>query len=403
MDDKKDLLIIDDEIDVLNTLKRVFYKEYNVHVSQSPKEAFKIMEKFNIKVILCDQQMPEMKGTEFFIIVKDMYPSVIRMLVTGYSDLSDAIKSINEGQIFRYLTKPWNLYELKSSVKEAFEKNAIINENATMVETLKNTNIILKDKVRVRTAQLEVKNVELERISNDKSRILGIVAHDLRSPIGGIFSLSKYINDAVKEVNSEEPIRFAKLKESIEFLQIITESSKHLLELINDIIDVSAIESGELVINFESVKYIPFLDKSIAISKQLAKNKNIMLLVEIETDDNIMITVDKIKISQVIDNFLQNAIKFSYPLGTIRLKVSDDSDYVTKRVIDEGEGIPRSQRDKLFKLFSKTSSTPTGREKSNGLGLYISQRIIEAHNGIIGFEENIEKGSTFYFKLRKKI
>ena len=135
MDDKKNLLIIDDEIEILNTLKRIFYKEYNVHITQNTKDAFEIMKKVNIGVILCDQQMPKMKGTDFFIIVKDMYPSTIRILFTGYSDLSDAIKSINEGQIFRYLTKPWNLYELKSSVKEAFDKNALICENKIMIET----------------------------------------------------------------------------------------------------------------------------------------------------------------------------------------------------------------------------------------------------------------------------
>ena len=92
MDDKKNLLIIDDEIEILNTLKRIFYKEYNVHITQNTKDAFEIMKKVNIGVILCDQQMPKMKGTDFFIIVKDMYPSTIRILFTGYSDLSDAVR-----------------------------------------------------------------------------------------------------------------------------------------------------------------------------------------------------------------------------------------------------------------------------------------------------------------------
>ena len=401
MDEKKNLLIIDDEIEVLNTLKRVFYKDYNLHVTQSPKEAFDIMNKYSIEVILCDQQMPKMKGTEFFTIVKDLYPFAIRILFTGYLDLSDAIMSINEGQIFRYLTKPWNLFELKSSVKEAFEKNTLIRENSIMVETLKNTNIILKDKVRERTQELEVKNEELEKISNDKSKILGIVAHDLRSPIGGIFSLSKYISSDVKAVNSEEPVRFARLKESIEFLEIITDSSKYLLDLINDILDVSVIETGELTLNIENIKYIPFLNKAIGIDKESAKNKNITIRVLLEIEYNIIICMDKIKISQVINNFLQNAIKFSHPFGKIILKVYDDGDYITTKVIDEGEGIPKLERNKLFKIFSKTSSTPTGGEKSNGLGLYISQRIIDAHDGIIGFEENENTGSIFYFKLKK--
>lgn len=403
MDTKENLLIIDDEIQVLNTLKRVFYKSYSLHIIQNPIEAFSIMEKFDIGVILCDQQMAEMKGIEFFALIKDLYPNTIRILITGYSDISDVVKSVNEGHIFRYLTKPWNLFDLKSSVKEAFKKNALIRENLNMVEALKNTNVILKDKVRERTQELEVKNNELKKISDDKSRILGIVAHDLRSPVGGIFSLSEFIHTSVKEITLEQPAKFPELNESLEFIEMIRESSKYLLELINDVLDVSAIETGKLTLKLESINYITFLNKTIAIDKELAKNKDIEILSLFKIENNLSICVDKIKISQVINNFLQNAIKFSQPQGKIILKVEDDGEYIITKVIDEGGGIPRSQRDRLFKLFSKTSILPTGGERSNGLGLYISLNIIEAHHGIIGFEENVNRGSVFYFKLRKDL
>jgi signal transduction histidine kinase len=402
MDAEKNLLIIDDEVEVLSTLKRIFHKDYKVHIIQSPKEAFGIMETFNIGVIICDQQMPEIKGTDFFTIVKEQYPDTIRILISGYSKLSDAITSINEGNIFRYITKPWNLFDLKNSVNEAFEKNALIRENFIMIEALKNTNINLKNKVRERTLELEVKNEELNKISNEKSRILGIVAHDLRSPVGSIFSLSEYVCTALKEITSKEPVKCAELNESLEFIKMITDSSEYLLELINDIIDMSAIETGKLTLNLESLNYLPFLNKIISMNQELAKNKNVKILALLEINDNLTICVDKIKISQVINNFIQNAIKFSYPLGKIILKVEVDGDYITTKVIDEGEGIPRSQRDRLFKIFSKTSIVPTGGERSNGLGLYISQNIIEAHDGIIGFEENWTRGSIFYFKLRYK-
>lgn len=287
--------------------------------------------------------------------------------------------------------------------KEIMLKNAIIKENLIMVEALNNANMLLKDKVRERTKELEAKNKELEKISNDKSRILGIVAHDLRSPIGGIFSLSEYINTTMKEINLGKQVELPELDECLEFIEVITDSSKHLLELINDIIDVSAIETGKLTINLERINYISFLNKTIGIDKELAKNKNITILMSLEIEDNLAICVDKIKISQVINNFLENAIKFSYPLGKITLKVEDEGEYITTKVIDEGEGIPKSQRDRLFKIFSKTSIVPTGGERSNGLGLYISQNIIEAHNGIIGFEENVDRGSIFYFKLKKDL
>lgn len=241
------------------------------------------------------------------------------------------------------------------------------------------------------------------KISNDKSKILGIVAHDLRGPVSGIYSLSEFIYSAIKETISQEPVKCVDLNESLKFSKIIIDSSKYLLELINDVLDVSAIETGKLVLNIESINYLSFLNKVIEIDTEIAKNKRITVQTLLEIDNNIAIRMDKIKIGQVISNFLQNAIKFSPPLGEIILKVEDEGDYITTKVIDEGEGVPESQRDKLFKIFSKTTTTPTGGEKSNGLGLYISKKIIKAHNGIVGFEENMNGGSIFYFKLRKDI
>jgi signal transduction histidine kinase len=166
---------------------------------------------------------------------------------------------------------------------------------------------------------------------------------------------------------------------------------------------MSAIETGNLKLKLETIDYCPFINKIISMNQELAKNKNITILSSFEIKDNFTICVDKIKVSQVINNFIQNAIKFSYSFGKIILKVEIEGEYITTKVIDEGEGIPKSQRDKLFKVFSKTSIAPTGGERSDGLGLYISRNIIEAHDGIIAFEENLIKGSTFYFKLRKDL
>src|SRR5665648_171087 len=111
MMDELNLLIIDDEIEVLNTLKRVFHKDYKLHITQSIEKAFDIMARVNVGVILCDQRMPEMKGTEFFTKVRELYPDTIRILITAYSELSDVITSINDAHIYRYITKPWNTLE----------------------------------------------------------------------------------------------------------------------------------------------------------------------------------------------------------------------------------------------------------------------------------------------------
>ena len=136
---KGNLLIIDDEIEVLNTLNRVFHKDYDIHTTNSSIDAFRILESSNIGVILCCQLIHEMKGTEFFSKIKDLYPDTMIILITGYSESYDVIKSFNKDHIFRYISKPLNLIDLENSVMEAFEKNALIRENHMMVETLKET------------------------------------------------------------------------------------------------------------------------------------------------------------------------------------------------------------------------------------------------------------------------
>jgi len=163
IDTKGNLLIIDDEIEVLNTLKRVFEKDYELYITQTAKEAFEIMKKFDIGVVLSDHRMPEMNGTEFLVKVRELYPDTIRILITGYSEINDLIISVNKGRIFSYVTKPWNLGDLKNTIKEAFDENALIRENTSLLEALKKSNQHLKLEIEERK-KIEEKALRLASI-----------------------------------------------------------------------------------------------------------------------------------------------------------------------------------------------------------------------------------------------
>lgn len=165
MDIKGKLLVVDDEVEVLNSLKRVFHKEYEVYIAAGAAEAFNILEKSDIEVILCDQRMPNMKGTEFLTKVKDIYPDIIRILITGYSALYDVMIATNESNVFMYLTKPWNVVDLKHSLKEAFDKNSLIRENKKLIDELKNANIYLEEKIKERTREVEMTNEKLKLLN----------------------------------------------------------------------------------------------------------------------------------------------------------------------------------------------------------------------------------------------
>ena len=141
------ILYVDDEIENLNAFKATFRRDYTIHVATSAEEGRKILDNNNINIILADQRMPNTVGSEFLASIIPVYPDPIRMLLTGYSDLNGAIDAINNGQIYKYLTKPWDVAKLKMTIDEAYDvytlreqKKELIKVNEQLASQLKRFN-----------------------------------------------------------------------------------------------------------------------------------------------------------------------------------------------------------------------------------------------------------------------
>ena len=117
----QDILVVDDEIDNLDLLKRTFRREYNVHTANSAQEALRLLEDQEFAVIVSDQRMPEMTGVELLQRAREKYPFTIRILLTGYTDINALVDAINMGHVYRYVTKPWSREEIVMTVKRAVE------------------------------------------------------------------------------------------------------------------------------------------------------------------------------------------------------------------------------------------------------------------------------------------
>ena len=130
----RNLLIIDDELEITKALTRQFKKKYTVFSATSAEEGLNIMERENIQVVMSDQRMPGMTGVDFFSKIKDLYPDAIRLLLSGYSDLNAVIKAINEGEIFRYVAKPWNPAELEKIISDAFYNYDLVTQRRKIGE-----------------------------------------------------------------------------------------------------------------------------------------------------------------------------------------------------------------------------------------------------------------------------
>ncbi len=236
--------------------------------------------------------------------------------------------------------------------------------------------------------ELARKNAELERLNEQKNEFLGMAAHDLRNPLHAILAYSDFLLEDTSEVLGEE---------QLEFLSIIQSSTEFMATLVNDLLDVAKIESGKLQLSLEPTDLAALVEENVALNEPLARNKEIKLRRSVQELPTM--TVDPAKIEQVLNNLISNAIKYSPPDTIVDVRLRRDGDWAVLSVQDRGQGIPEDEQDALFQPFRTTSVQATAGEKSTGLGLVITKRIVKGHGGTIEVESGEGAGSTFTVRL----
>jgi signal transduction histidine kinase len=381
------LLVIDDEPEIIKALSRQFRRSYNVYTAESAAAGYEIMTSVPIHAIISDQRMPGMTGDEFFTLVKNEYPDAIRLLLTGYADIQAVIAAINDGNIFRYIAKPWDPIELDTIVREAFERHDLIVSKRHLVRDLKEANETLEQRVEQRTKELSEANEQLRLLHKQKDTFMGMVVHDLRGPLGNLQMCTELLREP-KLSSDDKAI----------FFDQMDETTSKMLNLVNDLLDFSAIETGKLTLAPEPVDIEAFVKHICHLHVHLGAKKNISLVNEIAPNLGVA-HFDPKRIEQVLDNLITNAFKFSYPQTTVTLNVQFEENALVFAVADQGQGIPAEDLPKLFGSFQKTSIQPTAGENSSGLGLSICKRIVDLHVGRIDVSSEFGSGTTFYVKL----
>jgi signal transduction histidine kinase len=182
-----------------------------------------------------------------------------------------------------------------------------------------------------------------------------------------------------------------------DFLKIINSASSNILELLNDLLSLSAIESGQLVLNIQPGNLRALIEERIRLYTHLAMEKNIHF--KINCQETTVVSFDTPRIGQVLDNLLTNAIKFSPIGGIIEIVVESGKGHIRVTITDEGPGIISKDLDDLFKPFKKFHSDSTEQEKGTGLGLTIAKKMIELHKGTLTFKPSKNHGASFSFVL----
>ncbi|MEQ1666636.1 MAG: hybrid sensor histidine kinase/response regulator, partial [Bdellovibrionales bacterium] len=334
--------------------------------ANSGEEALKIAFQEDLSLILLDVQMPEMDGFEVANILKSTKRTKKTpiVFVTAISkEKKYMLKGLEEGAI-DYLFKP-----LDTDITCA-KVNMLLQLYAQQIE-------------------IEHKNAELNKLNEEKNYFLGMASHDLRNPLGNIITFANFIEDEAAIGLSEEHKNY---------LKIIINTSRGMMELLDNLLDVSRIESGEMMGMQVDFNVKDLINSCVNQTKNSADKKNIQLGFSIG-DSVESIHGNQEQLSQVLINLISNAIKFSHAETSVEVTADILDGQVVIKVTDQGQGIPESEQAKVFDAFTKTSVRSTAGEGSTGLGLNIAKKLIENHGGKIWLTSKKGKGSTFAFSI----
>jgi two-component system, sensor histidine kinase and response regulator len=339
-------------------------KKYRLFEASNGLDAYAMIKKDRIHIAILDWILPGMTGIDICKKIREEQRSayVFIVMLTVKHERKDLLDGFAAG-VDEYIKKPVNLLELIARIK--------VGERIIRLEQ-----------------SLRQKQKELYEINQMKNKFLGIAAHDLKNPIISIRGFSELLLKDPSNLTEDQK----------EFLSIIHTTSRGMLAMLSDLLDVSLIESGRMEINLrpESLKKI-VLDK-IRVNSLQAKHKQINIHHELQ--DVPILDFDSQRIGQAVDNLISNAIKFA-PYGTnIYLILKQDGNEIKFSVRDEGPGIPKEEQHLLFSEFHRLSIRPTAGETSTGLGLAITKKIMEAHGGSIEFKSIEGTGSIFCLIFR---
>lgn len=262
-------------------------------------------------------------------------------------------------------------------------QTAVAIENALLYEKM-------EERVRERTRELEESKKTAEAANRAKSEFLSNITHELRTPLNSIIGFSEVMRNGT----TAPPLT----EDQQAYLKDIWESGRHLLRIINNILDLSKIEAGMMELELDDFYLQELLEGVLSLFRDKARRQRITLKLEISNTMDLF-TADKTKVKQVVLNLVANAMKFTPDGGSVGIAASQTQDGVRIDVWDTGIGISPEDHGKLFQEFLQLDNTLTKKYEGTGLGLYLSRKIIELHGGSIRVESEPGKGSRFSFTI----
>ncbi len=373
------ILLVDDVPKNLQVLAAILYQEgYEIAMADRGKAALEMMENIVPDMILLDIMMPEMDGFEVCRRIKEnpKFQDIPIIFLTARHETETIIKGFEAGAS-DYLTKPFNALELISRVRTHLQ----LRQRTYMLLEL-NSN--LEEKVKERTAQLEAAYEKLSKLDTAKSYFLGLLSHELNTPLNEIKGFSIILNSIVEDSDAKE------------FIGYIRESSERLIKFAEMSLLITSLKSNKYQMQDVETDIHYLIDETIFNFNDIANQKNIVLQKQYGECKNI-INVDPSLIKTAFDIVLSNSIKYSPNQKNIYIQTFDDEEFLHIEFIDEGPGFSENSLENIFELFNTTELL--NHKEGLGLGLATTKFIVDFHSGKINVSNNEAEGARVTLSL----
>lgn len=357
MNDKIHVLYIDDEDNNLRSFRATLRKDFKIFTAIDAEEGLRIAREEEVHVVIADQRMPGMTGTEFFEELMKFNPDPIRILLTGYSDIASVIDAINKGEVYRFIDKPWNIEQIKNSIKNAADIYFMRRE--------------LKDK-----------NEKLKKLHSEMNQFVYSLSHELRGPLMSISGVSKLAKMELNDSNA------------IEYFEMIDTATGKLDDFIYKMLDFyrsTKIDNKIVGIDFKDV-----VTQQLDVYKEKIDIGHVKVAIEINQEHKFYSDDSKIRV--IINNLFSNAVQFQRAEQrdkSISLRIDVGEAEATISLEDNGIGIEEKHLSDVFNLFSRATQKNVG----TGLGLYMVKEAVEQIGGRIDLKSVFGESTIFKVTL----
>lgn len=344
MNEVKRILYLDDEENNLFAFKALFRRDYEIFTTTSPQEAVRYLNENEVQVILSDQKMPEISGVEFFELTITDFPEAVRVLVTGYADIEAVIDAINKGQVYRYVTKPWDENDLRICIENAFDRY-------------------------FSKIELKRKNQELQEVNDQLQKFIYSASHDMRAPLASI-------KGVLKVASMEEHSEKAK-----EHFGLIERSALRLDDYVQNIIHFY--QNAQTETSFKEVDLRETVDAIVKQYRGYENTSDIQINVEIISSG--VFQTDDYRWRIILGNLLSNAIQYqdeNKHERKIDINIIQNSEKAVLRFEENGVGMSTETLQQVRDMLAGSERKTLG----SGLGLYLIREAVRRLSGIIKVE-----------------